>query len=159
MPERQYNFIFSKLVEKDDDMLGLLAYGLYKQQKIEYIAQFKKEHGRGPTHEELATFHDLTSSQTQIENYKQLAEIRFNSILNKVMEDNLEAFRKAAHQGQSDAIAELKPSNRERILSGIVGNFSFIIFCALLFGAAAFINADYPGQIMTGIKILFGFQP
>jgi len=80
MPERQYNFIFSKLVEKDDDMLGLLAYGLYKQQKIEYIAQFKKEHGRGPSHEELATFHDLTSSPTQIENYKQLAEIRLNSI-------------------------------------------------------------------------------
>ena len=35
--QRNYNFIYSKLVEKDSDLIGHIAYSLYKKSKIEYI--------------------------------------------------------------------------------------------------------------------------
>lgn len=43
MSERNYNYIFSKLVNAEDDVVGLLAYAIYKQQKIEYIEDFTKK--------------------------------------------------------------------------------------------------------------------
>ena len=43
MAEKQYNFIYSKLVTSQDDVIGLLAYSIYKRHKIEYIEDFKKK--------------------------------------------------------------------------------------------------------------------
>ena len=34
---KKYNFIYSKLVESEDDLVGLVAYGVYKQHKISFI--------------------------------------------------------------------------------------------------------------------------
>ena len=33
----RYNFIYEKLVTAEDDVLGLIAYGIYKQHKIEFV--------------------------------------------------------------------------------------------------------------------------
>lgn len=38
---RKYNYIYSKLVEDRYDLAGHIAYALYKQDKIEYIANYK----------------------------------------------------------------------------------------------------------------------
>lgn len=40
--QRNYNFIYSKLVESENDLIGHIAYSLYKQQKIQHIEDFKK---------------------------------------------------------------------------------------------------------------------
>lgn len=158
MPERKYNFIFSKLVEKPDDLLGLLAYGIYKQQKIEYIERHKDGHGGvGPTDDDLAPFHEMSSSPTQIEQYKQIAEVKLNSVMDQLMENNIDAFRKASADGQRDAIAELKPTIKGHALSGIVGNISFFLATGIVFFIAHCVNNDYPGQVMGWIKKLFGF--
>ena len=94
-------------MDKDGDIVGLLAYGIYKQQKIEHIANFKTENGRGPTDEELASFHTFSSSLTQVQHYKELAAAQFNSIITKLMENNLEKFRAAACQGERDKEKEM----------------------------------------------------
>ena len=39
--ERNYNFIYSKLVKKNEDLIGHIAYSLYKKSKIEYIEKIK----------------------------------------------------------------------------------------------------------------------
>ena len=41
MNEKQYNFIYSKLITGKDDVVGMLAYSIYKQHKIEFIEDFK----------------------------------------------------------------------------------------------------------------------
>lgn len=38
---RQYNFIYSKLVESETDIIGHIAYSLYKTDKIDFINKFK----------------------------------------------------------------------------------------------------------------------
>lgn len=41
--ENQYNYIYEKLVTSEDDVLGLIAYGMYKQHKIEFISKIKED--------------------------------------------------------------------------------------------------------------------
>lgn len=33
--ERSYNFIYEQLVKSEDDLVGLVAYAIYKKHKIE----------------------------------------------------------------------------------------------------------------------------
>ena len=75
----------------------------------------------------------------QIENYKQIAGNKLNMVMDQLMADNIDKFRQAAADGQRDAIAELKPTIKNYVISGIVGNISFIVamgcnFCLCLFG-------------------------
>ena len=54
--------IFDRLVEADDDLTGLVAYGLYQRQKRKWIANFEKDRGRVPSEQEVKDycygFHD-----------------------------------------------------------------------------------------------------
>jgi hypothetical protein len=38
--DSSYNFIYEKLVESEDDINGMIAYSLYKREKIEFIRSF-----------------------------------------------------------------------------------------------------------------------
>lgn len=46
------NLIYSKLVEDDADIIGMVAYGIYKRHKIEFIDSIRKEYDREPNDEE-----------------------------------------------------------------------------------------------------------
>lgn len=70
-----YNHIFSTLVQDDDDFVGMVAYTLYKRQKIEWIAQFKQNHGDSdPTPQELEDgFGKFSNMPSQIAAYRDQA--------------------------------------------------------------------------------------
>ncbi|SLM31655.1 hypothetical protein MTBBW1_410010 [Desulfamplus magnetovallimortis] len=61
--KRDCNYIYSELVEGKNDVIGALAYSLYKQQKIECITDFEKKYERRPTEEELAPFKEISNSK------------------------------------------------------------------------------------------------
>lgn len=68
---RQFNFIFKELVNGDDDIVGLLAYSLYKKEKISWIQNFKKSHDkRDPNEEEISSFHDACNTKERLSSYK-----------------------------------------------------------------------------------------
>jgi len=46
--EAAYNFIYEKLVENSDDINGMIAYALYKRDKIDFIRSFRAKHSRPP---------------------------------------------------------------------------------------------------------------
>lgn len=55
-----YNPIFEKLVDGDHDpeseLVGIIAYGLYKQAKREWAADIRDDKQRGPSREELEAY-------------------------------------------------------------------------------------------------------
>ena len=52
-----HNPIFTKLVvDSDDKLLGMVAYGIYKTSKREWIQVFTEEQGRPPTTAELTAY-------------------------------------------------------------------------------------------------------
>lgn len=64
---KKYNYIYSQLVEDKTDIIGHIAYALYKAGKIDCIIQFKKEHGCEPTETDIETFNAISNSQNSIE--------------------------------------------------------------------------------------------
>lgn len=71
---QRYSFIYNDLVEDREDFIGLVAYSLYRQAKINYVKKFEENHGRAPEPKELVEFHDLARSNLAV--YKEIAANR-----------------------------------------------------------------------------------
>lgn len=80
-----YNFIYRKLVQGPNDVVGALAYGIYKEEKIAYIEAFKNESGTEPTEAELREFHRMTNVQQRIDAYRSQADVLLQEFLDDVL--------------------------------------------------------------------------
>jgi hypothetical protein len=61
-PEGQkYNTVYEKLVQHDDDLVGLIAYALYKQNKRDWLVEHRNRKAKDPTEAEMSAY--LTSQQ------------------------------------------------------------------------------------------------
>lgn len=71
---REYNFIYSRLVQSESDMIGHIAYSLYKNEKISWIEGRKKDNGgKEPTEAEFKKYHEACCSEQRINNYRAMA--------------------------------------------------------------------------------------
>jgi hypothetical protein len=66
--------VFKKLVNADDDLVGLIAYGLYKQNKYEWLAAFEKSCGRRPGADEYTAYVLGEGTPRRVTAYRRLAE-------------------------------------------------------------------------------------
>lgn len=88
----QYNFIYEKLVTAEDDVLGLIAYGIYKQHKIEFITKIKEENKREPTQEECNSFFAASTTESQLNNYRNQAEALLSETVANIANEELGRF-------------------------------------------------------------------
>ena len=141
---RKYNYIYSHLVEKENDMIGNIAYSLYKADKIKYIENFKKKNeGIEPEEDDLCGFHEFSSSDSSIGRYKMQAMIVLNSFLDDTLSSvikQMEADFVSQHESimkkaMSDMVLDIKPRKFSYgVWKSIVGAFLFmIIMCAIVF--------------------------
>ncbi|MFI5013989.1 MAG: hypothetical protein ACHQAY_16745 [Hyphomicrobiales bacterium] len=70
----QRNPIFAELVQGEDDLAGLVGYGLYKLNKRDWHASFFKAHGRDPTEGEIASYVLGERTPRRLGTYRHLAE-------------------------------------------------------------------------------------
>lgn len=77
------NVIYEKLTAIPDDPVGVFAYIVYKQQKIEFLKSFG---GREPTREELDGFHAVACLDVSIEAYRARGEVLAQLFLNACTE-------------------------------------------------------------------------
>ncbi len=101
-PSPQYNYIYSRLVSDEKDIIGIIAYARYKNQKIEWISRFKSEHNDAdPTKDDLIPFHSVTNTDTAIQGYRlQAKEILDEFISNALQQatDEIEDSYDARYQ-------------------------------------------------------------
>lgn len=136
--ERHFSQAYGKLVQGSDDIVGLFAYALYKEEKINYIKKYVEDNGSNPSDEDLDTFH-YTSMQ-RLNNYRELAQFRMEQVQNSILEDNLEEF--------SEVIKEQEHCTRNRWWFGVSQSFM-----------ASFVWAAFIGVviiILLGIR--YGFN-
>lgn len=63
---RKYNFIYSNLVENNNDIVGHIAYSLYKMDKIAFIERFKDQNnGREPEEKDIEAFQNEAAHKTR----------------------------------------------------------------------------------------------
>ena len=68
------NRIFSGLVEGDTDIAGLVAYSIYKQNKLDWLAAFETAKARAPNEAELASYIIGEGTPRRLSTYRQLAD-------------------------------------------------------------------------------------
>ena len=138
---RKYNFIYKELVEDENDIVGHIAYSLYKSDKIKFIEDFKgKNSGEEPSEDDLKGFHEFCCLPSNIDRYKMQAI----SILQQFMSDTLssttrqieEDYVKSQNRHLKEVVAPLVPGFWKSIWQGIVSAFVF----ALIVAAFAFIK-------------------
>ncbi|MBE9469243.1 MAG: hypothetical protein IMY72_13105 [Bacteroidetes bacterium] len=136
---RNYNNIYSKLIENEFDILGHIAYAIYKQQKIAHIEEFKIDNKRGPSDQELIPFNKFTTSEASIDGYRIKAERILQTFTDTILEDTFIEIEEDCKKNQSELLKEIikpiEPPSRWRrffngVLQSIVGAFVFSLIIA-----------------------------
>lgn len=112
--ERKYNFIYRELVNGKDDMVGHVAYSLYKANKIQFIEDFKKKHNeQDPTDYDFEKFHEMSCLPDSIENYKRSAVDLLKSFLNESLSEAVNQIEidsmKRHRKMLEDIVSDMKP--------------------------------------------------
>ena len=82
----EYNKMYDSLVSSDDDIIGLIAYGIYKRHKRKFIINHTKAHGIRPNDKEMENF--MTSALSQLDRYKKEGQdIFLSSVGNAVQKE------------------------------------------------------------------------
>lgn len=73
-PEGERRSIFNALVTADSDVIGLVAYSIYKQNKHDFLVAFGREHGREPDDAEISAYTLGEATPRRLATYRHLAE-------------------------------------------------------------------------------------
>ena len=68
------NSVFAHLVHDDGDIAGLVAYSIYKQNKLDWLRAFEAAKGRAPDEKELAAYIIGEGTPRRLATYRHLAE-------------------------------------------------------------------------------------
>ena len=73
-PDAEKNLVFSSLVRGDGDIAGLVAYSIYKQNKLDWLQAFETAKSRAPNEAELSAYVLGESTPRRLATYRHLAE-------------------------------------------------------------------------------------
>lgn len=154
---RKYNYIFSKLVDNETDLIGLVAYGLYKNNKIEFLQNFKEKNKREPTEEELDSFNEYSWTDNSLQNYIRIAESNITDLMNETVSQEVESRKNEFFNNQTteirNIVKELKPKSAWdgfglRVLQSFIAS---ILAASLIFLIIFIIKSSQEG-IMNTLK-------
>ncbi len=72
-PSRAHNRVYEHLVEGEDDVIGLITYSLYKQDKREWWTNWRRDHGADPTADQVEAFVNGQLTFAQRDRYRTAA--------------------------------------------------------------------------------------
>lgn len=131
MGSRKYNHIYQLLVQGDDDLIGQVAYALYKKEKHAWVERFWDEHDQEPTDDDVASFHCFICSEENIDRFRLQAKSIVQETINSVTAETLHRAQEELnrnHQAQLKAIIEpLIPGFWDGVKQGVVASLLFSI--------------------------------
>ncbi|EKJ5338321.1 TPA: hypothetical protein RQJ89_004203 [Vibrio vulnificus] len=120
-----YNYIYNQLVGDDkDNIAGIIAYSVYKRQKIEFI----KENGDS----DLDTFQNISRSPAQIEFYKNEAAEILQNFAVTFLEEDLEDREKFFEAEVKREVQAKTPNFWTGVYQSILGSYGFIVSLGIL---------------------------
>lgn len=133
MAEKQYNYIYSKLVKDQNDVVGMLAYSIYKQHKIEFIEDFKKKKNAAPTDSDIENFIMSSVTQSQLEKYRESANAVLSEIVAKSVQTELMSVDYEVQKAVEPVVKKHSCSSGKTICLNIVASFIFSIILVIIF--------------------------
>ncbi|HFD6776162.1 hypothetical protein LER27_28695 [Pseudomonas aeruginosa] len=153
-PSTGYNVVYQQLVKDEDDIIGQLAYCLYKQSKQQYLQEFEKRNNRRPTDEELRNHVDCAEVPA-LDMYKEKATSVFSELLAQAAQEKQDELEKHfkqrlwqfinrhQHEGFGERTWHLIKSLMFGGFGGVVGNFlTTVVVLLFLFWAASSASRD-----------------
>jgi hypothetical protein len=154
-----YNFIYEKLVESEDDINGMIAYALYKREKIEFIRGSLSKYSRTPTEEERKSFHLSSNTDARLNAYRIQASVIAREFLEISLEEKVKEIEDKWQEGylQGQIGADLKELKRfdYAVLQGVISSWIFSFSVALVLLAAVVIRvgpSDALNEVLRVIK-------
>lgn len=131
-----YNPIYNKLVKDDKDLVGLIAYALYKQHKIEFIKSFKASHDNAdPKQGDFESFYVGSCTTSSLNSYRDEAQILLEKLTLAAAREEIDAFENEMLQDYKKEIAEAVKSNQPKwwnsVIYSVIGAFVFSIIVAM----------------------------
>ena len=136
---RRYNYIYNRLVENENDIIGHIAYSLYKSGKAKYIAKFKEDNRRDIKEDDLAAFHEMSCMPDEIARYKLQATSILQSFTNDTLSSSIKQIEEdTVHRHEEilrNIVKDMRPPKFwHGVWQSIIGAFLFMmIMCFLLF--------------------------
>lgn len=112
-----YNYLFQKLVTDENDLVGIVAYTIYKREKVRWLEEFVGTHRREPTGPERDGFN--ASSKLHTEGYRSQAE----GILQAYMQAALEEFSWSIEEEVREEFRREMERIDERLVAGANAQF------------------------------------
>lgn len=117
----EYNFIYDKLVRDENDLHGLIAYGIYKQHKKSFIEQIKKENKISEvSDEDLKAFRISSNVPSQISAYYVQAEKLMAETVGSTMEEQIELARMDVRADFQNELKQALPKWWQTIVVSII---------------------------------------
>lgn len=123
--ERNYNFIYEKLVKSEDDLVGLIAYAIYKKHKIEFITRIKEEEGREPSQEECTAFFKASTTDSQLAKYINDAKSILSDVVANTTNEELERYEQEMLADYENRIKKCLPPWWHNVIWSVIASFIF----------------------------------
>lgn len=155
MSSRKYNHIYQLLVLGDDDLIGQVAYSLYKKEKCAWGSRFIEENGAEPSDDDVALFHCFTCSEENKIRFRLQAKNIVLNTIDAVTSENIRRAREELnrnHRTQLLAIVEpLRTSFWMGVLQGVIASFVFSLLIVLFITIAKWGGIDF-GAFLDWLK-------
>lgn len=159
--KRNRNFAYYKLLQSDDDYVGMVAYTIYKKSKIAYIQELRNDGNR--TEDEidslLETWQQSKCNDSEIKTLRDNAVAHVAEFTTKLIEQkNKELLEKEKKLNKRESKIEKKESQLKSqkyfwygVKQSIVGSFIYMVLTVLIYLIANH-NWDITGLIINYFK-------
>lgn len=131
---RKYSYIYSHLVKDENDLIGHIAYSIYKSEKIDYI-KGRKEKGIELSDEDLEPFNDVSATDGSIGSYRLRAEILLQDFVSNVLDETIEEIKVDVSNKHrellKDVVKPLETGFWKNVGVNVVSSFIFAFLLAL----------------------------
>lgn len=139
MSTPKYNAIYEKLVTDADDLVGLIAYGIYKRHKIEVINKIKAKKGHEPSAEECETFFLTSTTETQLDSYRSQAETILSETVANIAFEQVRAEEERMLRDYKENIKSCLPSKTRTFWISVAAGVVSAILVSLTVGISYFL--------------------
>ena len=101
---------YSTLVRGDADLIGHVAYALYKRDKLKFCDAFASKYGRRPSTDEVGVFIASSNLDTRIDGYRSQAETLLERMTEYQLEDAVMQIKADADASLLRKLSQAKPS-------------------------------------------------
>lgn len=130
---------YGNLVQNDNDLIGLIAYSLYKQDKLAFVAEHKKATTAEPNDGQMETFCRSSNLPNRIQAYRDAAAKTLETLNDQVLKEAVEGVEADYKEELQEQLEKLKkPTLGEEVLAHVLAGMivwvliAFLIFCALV---------------------------